>query len=330
MSACDLCSCCQAQMRSGKFSRRPTIKTSCSTSSRTKAFASTSRCRLTWGRAATLTCLLWWPTTRRATRSAGWCLDPVRCPTADSWGGTAVLKICSMSSCHQEQVSSRNVGFLSENMTVLYTWPRSLYCVLPERQVQLRLNYSKYGGLLTEDNLIRLGALLFDYATTESTLAVRTIVLENPEIKVRVSTINPDNYCTAGGDCTRSSANVCRFADPGWAEGEAQAGCGDHPPESPAGDAGRLLLQHRGGQPHWRMCHLWEVRGCASSELLNNLNTVLGKQKLMSDDLLAYSTYDLHTGNDTGHDVFKALCFIIVLSCLSHWHICTENGVSAQ
>uniref|UniRef100_A0A7N6AIH6 Protein-glutamine gamma-glutamyltransferase 2 n=1 Tax=Anabas testudineus TaxID=64144 RepID=A0A7N6AIH6_ANATE len=55
-----------------------------------------------------------------------------------------------------------------------------------ERRVALRLNYSKYGALLTEDNLIRLGALLLDYTTKESTLAVRNIVLENPEIKVRI------------------------------------------------------------------------------------------------------------------------------------------------
>ncbi|KAM7422200.1 hypothetical protein PAMA_010327 [Pampus argenteus] len=55
-----------------------------------------------------------------------------------------------------------------------------------ERRVPLRLNYSKYGGLLTEDNLIRLAVLLFDYNTGESTLAVRNIVLDNPEIKIRV------------------------------------------------------------------------------------------------------------------------------------------------
>ncbi|XP_037108182.1 protein-glutamine gamma-glutamyltransferase 2 [Syngnathus acus] len=54
------------------------------------------------------------------------------------------------------------------------------------RKVPLRLNYSKYGGQLTEDNMIRLAALLFDYATREATLAVRNIVLDNPEIQVRI------------------------------------------------------------------------------------------------------------------------------------------------
>ncbi|XP_059184641.1 protein-glutamine gamma-glutamyltransferase 2 [Centropristis striata] len=55
-----------------------------------------------------------------------------------------------------------------------------------ERRVPLRLNYSKYGGNLSEDNLIRLAALLIDYSTRDATLAVRNIVLENPEIKVRI------------------------------------------------------------------------------------------------------------------------------------------------
>uniref|UniRef100_A0A8C5GW95 Protein-glutamine gamma-glutamyltransferase 2 n=1 Tax=Gouania willdenowi TaxID=441366 RepID=A0A8C5GW95_GOUWI len=55
-----------------------------------------------------------------------------------------------------------------------------------ERRIPLRLNYSKYGDQLTEDNLIRLAALLFDYSTGGTTLAVRNIVLENPEIKVRI------------------------------------------------------------------------------------------------------------------------------------------------
>uniref|UniRef100_A0A672IZQ9 Protein-glutamine gamma-glutamyltransferase 2 n=1 Tax=Salarias fasciatus TaxID=181472 RepID=A0A672IZQ9_SALFA len=55
-----------------------------------------------------------------------------------------------------------------------------------ERRVPLRLNYSKYGSQLTEHNLIRLAAVLFDYATNEATLATRNIVLENPQIIVRI------------------------------------------------------------------------------------------------------------------------------------------------
>lgn len=55
-----------------------------------------------------------------------------------------------------------------------------------ERKVPLRLNYSKYGGQLTEDNLIRLAALLLDHTTGDRMLAVRNIVLDNPEIKVKI------------------------------------------------------------------------------------------------------------------------------------------------
>lgn len=59
-------------------------------------------------------------------------------------------------------------------------------CIYPERAVPLRLNYSKYGDLLTDDSLIRLAVLLLDYSTREPALAVRNIVLKDPEIKVRV------------------------------------------------------------------------------------------------------------------------------------------------
>lgn len=64
----------------------------------------------------------------------------------------------------------------------------SILCVYiyPERAVPLRLNYSKYGDQITDDGLIRLAVLLFDYNTREHMLEVRNIVLKDPEIKVRV------------------------------------------------------------------------------------------------------------------------------------------------
>ncbi|XP_062254226.1 protein-glutamine gamma-glutamyltransferase 2 [Platichthys flesus] len=55
-----------------------------------------------------------------------------------------------------------------------------------ERRVPLRLNYSKYSGQLTEDNLIRVAALVLDYTTAETILAVKNIVLDNPDIKVKI------------------------------------------------------------------------------------------------------------------------------------------------
>ncbi|KAA0713278.1 Protein-glutamine gamma-glutamyltransferase 2 [Triplophysa tibetana] len=55
-----------------------------------------------------------------------------------------------------------------------------------ERKVPLRLNYNKYCNNLTEDNMIRLGALLIDYSTREAVMAMRDIVLDNPDIKIRI------------------------------------------------------------------------------------------------------------------------------------------------
>lgn len=65
---------------------------------------------------------------------------------------------------------------------------------VPERKVPLRLNYSKYCNNLTEDNLIRLGALLIDYGTKEAVMAMRDIVLEDPEIKIRVWPHSPQPH----------------------------------------------------------------------------------------------------------------------------------------
>ncbi|CAL8340734.1 unnamed protein product [Merluccius merluccius] len=55
-----------------------------------------------------------------------------------------------------------------------------------ERRVPLRLNYSKYCDALTEDNLIRLAALLIDYSTQDRIFTLRDIVLDNPDIQVRI------------------------------------------------------------------------------------------------------------------------------------------------
>ncbi|XP_058860040.1 protein-glutamine gamma-glutamyltransferase 2-like [Acipenser ruthenus] len=55
-----------------------------------------------------------------------------------------------------------------------------------EKQIPLRLNYSKYCEAITEDNLIKLVALLIDYETKDAMLAVRDIYLENPEIKIKI------------------------------------------------------------------------------------------------------------------------------------------------
>lgn len=127
-----------------------------------------------------------------------------------------------------------------------------------ERRVPLRLNYSKYGGLLTEDNLIRLAALLIDYSTVKPTLAVRNIVLENPEIKVRVSPVRAATEAFFFALLLR--AECWFFCTDHWGtKGETQDGCRDHAEEPSAGNAGGLLLQHRGRQPHGGKRHLREV-----------------------------------------------------------------------
>uniref|UniRef100_A0A6Q2ZJ85 Protein-glutamine gamma-glutamyltransferase 2 n=1 Tax=Esox lucius TaxID=8010 RepID=A0A6Q2ZJ85_ESOLU len=61
-----------------------------------------------------------------------------------------------------------------------------LYQPLGKYLTPLRMNFSNYASHLTEDNLIRLAALLVDYSTQEAYLAVRNIVLVNPEIRVRI------------------------------------------------------------------------------------------------------------------------------------------------
>lgn len=47
--------------------------------------------------------------------------------------------------------------------------------------------------------------------------------------------------------------------DPGWTQGESEAGCRNYRPEPSTRTTGGLLLQDRGGKPHWGLHHLWEV-----------------------------------------------------------------------
>lgn len=179
---------CQARMKSERLSLRPTIKISCSGSRKIKAYTSPSRSAQTWRRAVTSMCSLWLLTTRRVWRNVAWCLGPALCRTMEFWEGTVVLKTCSMLNSHLEQVSPVSMCVYWRRNYIHFIG--SIYHIVLhplERKVPLRLNYSKYGDLLTGDNLIRLAALLLDYSTREQVLALRNIVLDNPEIKIRVS-----------------------------------------------------------------------------------------------------------------------------------------------
>ncbi|XP_039353705.1 protein-glutamine gamma-glutamyltransferase 2 [Mauremys reevesii] len=55
-----------------------------------------------------------------------------------------------------------------------------------EKTVPLRILYEKYGSCLTQDNMIKLVALLFEYQTGDIVLGVRDIYIKNPDIKIRV------------------------------------------------------------------------------------------------------------------------------------------------
>lgn len=66
--------------------------------------------------------------------------------------------------------------------------PDPLSASPPERSVPLRILYEKYGENLTQDNLIKVVALLTEYQTGDIIVAVRDVYIKNPEIKIRVRT----------------------------------------------------------------------------------------------------------------------------------------------
>lgn len=55
-----------------------------------------------------------------------------------------------------------------------------------EKSVPLRILYEKYGESLTQDNLIKVVALLTEYQTGDIIVAVRDVYIQNPEIKIRI------------------------------------------------------------------------------------------------------------------------------------------------
>lgn len=51
----------------------------------------------------------------------------------------------------------------------------------------MRILYEQYGPNLTQDNMIKVVALLTEYETGDSVVAIRDVYIQNPEIKIRVS-----------------------------------------------------------------------------------------------------------------------------------------------
>ena len=62
---------------------------------------------------------------------------------------------------------------------------------LAEKSVPLRILYEQYGESLTQDNLIKVVALLTEYETGDVIVAIRDVYIQNPEIKIRVRTQRP-------------------------------------------------------------------------------------------------------------------------------------------
>lgn len=57
---------------------------------------------------------------------------------------------------------------------------------LPERRLSLGLVYKHYGPAITSDRLIQLSAITTDKQTRDYFKAEKTIVLDEPEIKIEV------------------------------------------------------------------------------------------------------------------------------------------------
>ncbi|KAH0619337.1 hypothetical protein JD844_019373 [Phrynosoma platyrhinos] len=81
-----------------------------------------------------------------------------------------------------KNISTKSVGRdTKEDITHHYKYQE-------EKTVPLRILYEKYGPCLTQDNMIKVMALLMDHDTQEIVLGVRNIYVKNPDIKVRVRT----------------------------------------------------------------------------------------------------------------------------------------------
>ncbi|KFO11563.1 Protein-glutamine gamma-glutamyltransferase 2, partial [Balearica regulorum gibbericeps] len=87
---------------------------------------------------------------------------------------TDAERVCRLMLC--ARTASYN-GTLSPDPTLL---------PLPEERVPLRVLYEKYGENLTQDNLIKVVALLTEYQTGNIIVAVRDVYIQNPEIKIRI------------------------------------------------------------------------------------------------------------------------------------------------
>ncbi|XP_043946131.1 protein-glutamine gamma-glutamyltransferase 2 [Protopterus annectens] len=70
-----------------------------------------------------------------------------------------------------------------------------------EKSVPLRVLYNKYCTTMTEDNLIKLMAILFEYKSKDIMLATRSIVIDNPDIKIKILG-EPGQFKKVGAEVT--------------------------------------------------------------------------------------------------------------------------------
>lgn len=58
--------------------------------------------------------------------------------------------------------------------------------MISERRLSLKLEYESYGTAITSDRLIQLSAITIDKETIDFNKAEKTIVLDEPDIKIEV------------------------------------------------------------------------------------------------------------------------------------------------
>lgn len=86
---------------------------------------------------------------------------------------------------------------------------------LPEKRVPLRILYENYRENLTQDNLIKVVALLTEYQTGDVIVAIRDVYIQNPEIKIRVRAqllcpgwVWRGHFPFPGGSCNHPGVSV--------------------------------------------------------------------------------------------------------------------------
>ncbi|XP_035757206.1 protein-glutamine gamma-glutamyltransferase 2, partial [Egretta garzetta] len=94
---------------------------------------------------------------------------------------------------------------------------------LPEKSVPLRILYEKYGESLTQDNIIKVVALLTEYQTGDVVVAIRDVYIQNPEIKIRVRAQRPGGF---GGDISHQQGLATTTLG-GWSHQPEPGGWGN-------------------------------------------------------------------------------------------------------